>query len=126
VVKNQRFSIDASVCAAESHGFAHKWGGCNLFSWTQNWTRNHTLLHSIQGQHAKVYTLLSDPTIAAELQAYVHSNKWAMNHEKLRQFSKNELLSNAADKYLCHLICEEIPLGLKKYMEVELFSCIHL
>jgi hypothetical protein len=49
-----------------------------------------------------------------------------MNLEKLRQFSKNELLPNAGDKYLHHLICEEMLLGLKKYMEVELFPHIHL
>ena len=54
VVKNQRFSIDASVHAAESHGFAPKWGGRNLRSWTRNWTRNRTLPHSLRGQHAKV------------------------------------------------------------------------
>ena len=67
-----------------------------------------------------------DPTIAAELWAYVCSNKWAMNPEKLRQFSKIELLTNAATKYLHHLVCEEMPVGLKKYMEVGLFPCIHL
>jgi hypothetical protein len=39
--------------------------------------------------------------------------------------SKNELLPDTADKYLCH-ICEEMPLGLKKYMDVELFPCVHL
>ena len=43
-----------------------------------------------------------------------------MNPEKLRQFSKIELLTNAATKYLHHLVCEEMPVGLKKYMEVEL------
>jgi hypothetical protein len=64
--------------------------------------------------------LLSDSIVAAELWAYVHSNKWAMNLDKLRQFSKNELLPDVADKELCQLVCEEMPLGLKKYMELEL------
>ena len=112
--------------AAESHGFAAKWGRRNLRSWTRNWTRNCALPHSLQGQHAKVYTLLSDSTVAAELRAYVRSNKWAMNPDKLRQFSKNELIPDAADKYLCHLVREEMPLGLKKYMDVELFHRVHL
>jgi hypothetical protein len=122
VVKNKRFSIDASLRAAESHRFAAKWGSRNLHSWT----KNHALPISLQGQHAKVYTLLSDPAIAAELRAYIHSNKWAINPDKLRQFSKNELLPDAADKYLRHLIRKEMPLGLKKYMEQELFPHVHL
>ena len=126
VVKNKRFSIDASLRAAESHGFAAKWGGRNLRSWTRNWTRNCVLPLSLRGQHAKVYTLLSDPVIAAELRAYVRSNKWAMNPDKLRQFSKNELLPDTANKYLRHLVREEMPLGLKKYMEVELFPRVYL
>src|SRR5882672_1784650 len=70
--------------------------------------------------------LLSGPVIASELRAYIRSNKWAMNPDKLRQFSKNELLPDAAAKYLHPLIHEEMPLGLKKYMEVELFPCVHL
>jgi hypothetical protein len=126
VVKNKRFSIDALVRAAESHGFAAKWGGHNLCSWMRNWTKNRALPISLQGQHTKVYTLLSDPAIAAELRAYVRSNKWAMNPDKLRQFSKNELLPDAADKYLRHLVREEMPVGLKKYMKVELFPCVYL
>ena len=119
VVKNQRFSIDASMRAAESHGFAAKWGGCNLCSWTRNWTQHRALPHSLQGQHAKVYTLLSDPTVAAELRAYVHSNKWAMNPDKLRQFSKNELLPDVADKYLCHLVHKEILYFLVSISELD-------
>ena len=67
----------------------------------------------MQGRHAKVYSLLSDPTIAAELRAYVRSNKWAMNPEKLAQFTRNELLPAAADEYLKQLVHEEMPRGLK-------------
>ena len=81
---------------------------------------------SHQGHHAKVYLLLSDPDIAAELQAYVCSNKWAMDPLKLNKFTKNKLVLQTADKYLHHLVDNEMPQGLKKYMEVELFPCIHL
>jgi hypothetical protein len=35
VVKNQRFSIDASERATESHGFAAVWGSRLLRSWTR-------------------------------------------------------------------------------------------
>lgn len=74
----------------------------------------------------KVYSLLSDPAIAAELRTYVRSNKWAMDPEKLAKFSKNELVPKAADEYLRLITREEMPRGLKKYMDYELFPRIHL
>jgi hypothetical protein len=49
-----------------------------------------------------------------------------MNPSKQAQFSKNNLIPSAADKYLCQIICDEMPQGLKKYMEYELFLQIHL
>lgn len=70
--------------------------------------------------------MLSDPAITSELRAYVCSNKWAMNLGKLVQFTKNELLPSAAAEYLKHITSEEIPRGLKQYMEVELFPRLHL
>ena len=80
----------------------------------------------MHGHHAKIYTLLSDPSNAAELRAYVHSKKWAMDPAKLAKFTKNKLLPDTAAKYLQHITCEEMPKGLKKYMEIELFPRIHL
>jgi hypothetical protein len=126
VIKNQRFSIDASECAAESHGFAAKWGSCNLCSWTRRWTKLRELPKSLRGCHSKVHTLLNDPAIAAELRTYVRSNKWAMNLEKLAQFTKNQLLPDAAERYLRQITREEMPKGLKKYMEYDLFPQIQL
>ena len=49
-----------------------------------------------------------------------------MDPVKLNKFTKNKLVPQAADKYLCHLVDNEMPQGLKKYMEVKLFPCIHL
>ena len=43
VVKSQRYSIDASERAAESHGFAAKHGGWLLRSWTRHWTKSRKL-----------------------------------------------------------------------------------
>jgi len=80
----------------------------------------------IKGQHAKVFKLLSDPTVAAELQAYMRSNKWAMDLEKLAAFSANELVPKVADEYLHNITHNEMPRGLKKYMEYKLFPRIHL
>jgi len=47
-----------------------------------------------------------------------------MNPEKLAQFSKNKLLPDAAQQY--QITREEMPKGLKKYMEYNLFPRIQL
>src|SRR5882762_4330127 len=80
----------------------------------------------MQGQHAKISSLWDDLTVAAELRTYVRSKKWAMDPTKLTQFSKDQLIPSAADKYLHHLIHEEMPRSLKRYMELELFPWIQL
>ena len=49
-----------------------------------------------------------------------------MDPAKLAKFTKNELLPDTAAKYLQHITREEMPKGLKKYMEIELFPQIHL
>ncbi|KAG1803044.1 hypothetical protein EV424DRAFT_1582458 [Suillus variegatus] len=103
VATNGRTFLDASERAAEAHGFAAK-----------------------QGHHAKVYLLLSDPAIASELRLYVRSNKWVMDPEKLTRFTENQLIPSAADKYLQEIVHDEMPRGLKRYMEDELFPRIHL
>ena len=80
----------------------------------------------MHGHHAKIYTLLSDPSIATKLWAYVCLKKWATDPAKLAKFTKNKLLPNGAAKYLQHITHEEMPKGPKKYMEIELFPHIQL
>ena len=126
MLQNKRHSIDASQQAAEAGGFVAQSGGYALQRWTRVYIESRKLPVLHQGCHAKVYLLLSDPDIAAELQAYVHSNKWATDPVKLDKFTKNKLIPQAADIYLCHLVDNEMPQGLKKYMEVKLFPYIHL
>ncbi|KAF9489276.1 hypothetical protein BDN71DRAFT_1530069, partial [Pleurotus eryngii] len=118
--------IEASEKAAETHGFAAKWGGRQLCGWTREWVLKLMLPVSYHGRHVKVYSLLSDPAIAAELRAYMRSNKWSMDPQKLAQFSEQKMVPAAAKEYLEHLIDNEMPRGLKQYMELELFPQIHL
>ena len=75
VLKNGRCTIDASQWAAEAGGFAEKSGGHAVQRWTWVYVELRKLPVLHQGHHAKVYLLLSDPEITAELQAYIHSNK---------------------------------------------------
>jgi hypothetical protein len=86
--------------------------------------KEHQLSEADMGHHAKIASLLADPAIAADLRAYVHSNKWCMDPEKLTQFTRNELIPTAAEKYIHHITNQEMPLGLKCYMELELFPCL--
>ncbi|KAJ6455016.1 hypothetical protein C8R45DRAFT_1111672 [Mycena sanguinolenta] len=95
VVKNQKGWKLASETAAEAQG--------------------------LYGKHGKSYSLYNDPIIRAELRSYIQSEKWAMEPAKLVEFSKQKMVPATADKYLRKITEEEMPAGLKKYMEVELF-----
>jgi hypothetical protein len=49
-----------------------------------------------------------------------------MNPEKLAESSRKNMVNTASGKYLRHVVNDEMPWGLKKYLEVELFPQIHL
>ena len=49
-----------------------------------------------------------------------------MDPNKLNKFTHNKLVLQVADKYIHHLFEEEMPQGLKKYMDLKLFPWIHL
>ena len=79
VVQNGRGAVDASEIAAESHGFAKIWGGRLVRQWVRDWIEHRELPTSQRGHHTKVYNLLSDPAICAEMRQFLRSQKWAMN-----------------------------------------------
>ena len=87
VVKNGHRIVESSEIATESHRFARDWGGHQVREWVRDWIKHHELPKSNQGRHVKVFTLLSDPAVCAELQSYVQSNKWALNLVKLAAFT---------------------------------------
>ena len=126
VVRKSHNFIDASQHAAEIHGFAMNWGSHQLHGWTNTWVASHDLPKSQHDCHVKVYSLLNDPAIAAECRAYLHSHKWSMNPEKLANFTASKLVGNAVRKYLQHLVDTEMPAGLKRYLELDLFPHIHM
>jgi hypothetical protein len=49
-----------------------------------------------------------------------------MNPEKLVEFSKNNKVTKVAEEYLHDIIQNEMPHGLKKYLDLELFPRIQL
>ncbi|KAG2126890.1 uncharacterized protein EDB93DRAFT_1272748 [Suillus bovinus] len=89
VVKNKHSFKVASEMAAETNGFAAKWGGRQVRGWTHEWMRTRML-------------------------------------PKLAKFTNNELLHTEATKYLEGLVQTEMPQGLKRYIELELFPRIHM
>ena len=95
-------------------------------SWVCDWLEHCELPKSKQGWLVKVASLLEDPDICAELRSYLRTNKWAMNPQKLAEFTKAELLPAETKKYLHRVVEKEMPRGLKKYMELELFPQIQL
>jgi hypothetical protein len=126
VVRKNYKGIPASEAAAEAFGFAKKWGGRQVRRWVRTWLDDRDLPESDRGCHVKVRSLLEDPAIKAELRTYVRSNKWAVNLEKLQNFTNKTMLPAEAAKY-CQEICDkEMPQGLKQYMELELFPRIHI
>jgi transposase len=49
-----------------------------------------------------------------------------MNPQKLSNFTKNKLLPDESKKYLHHIVEVEMPTGLKKYLELELFLHVQM
>lgn len=70
-VKNEWHIIDAPQHFSKTYGFVMAWGGQKLHSWICHWMKTWELPKLMKGQHAKVFTLLSDPMVAAELQEYM-------------------------------------------------------
>jgi transposase len=124
VVKNGRKGMDASKIAAEAQGFSPKWGAKLVRKWVREWIRTRTLPASSRGHHVKTFSLLEDPAIRAELRSYLRSNKWAINPARVVEFSSQTMIPEAAKKYLREVTEHEMPAGLKKYIELELFPRI--
>lgn len=56
----------------------------------------------------------------------MQSNKWSMDPAKLVEFTKGTLLPDMAKKFAENALNNEMPKGLKRYMELELFPQIHM
>ena len=125
-LKNKRSFINASEHAAEASGLAAKYGGRQLRTWTRRWIAVQKLPESLRGRHGKVFCLLDDPVVAAELRAYLRSMKWAMDPLKLAEYTQDKLIHAEAEKYVQKVTCQEMPESLKNYVDLELLPCIHL
>ncbi|KAJ3885508.1 hypothetical protein GG344DRAFT_59121, partial [Lentinula edodes] len=117
VVERKKGLINASRIAAEAHNFAVEWGSRCIRRWTQDWIKTRELPHSNRGRHAKVYSLLSDPTARDAIRAYLRTNKWSLDPPKLKKLFANELAPDEAHEYSRQIISQEMPRGLKSFVE---------
>ncbi|KIK37980.1 hypothetical protein CY34DRAFT_25812 [Suillus luteus UH-Slu-Lm8-n1] len=53
-------------------------------------------------------------------------NETSIAPQKLAKFTNNKLLHTEATKYVEGLVQTEMPQGLKRYIELELFPCIYM
>jgi hypothetical protein len=105
--------MEASAMAAETHSFAASWGSRLARQWTAGWVKRRVLPESDRGRHAKTWSLLNDPEIKEELSAYLRTNKWSMNPEKLVEYSKSKLVTDEMKKFVQNAVNKEMPRGLK-------------
>lgn len=126
VVRKNYGGVEASIIAAESHGFAKLHGSRLIRQWGNEWIKTQDLPTSKRGCHPKVASLLEDPDICAEIRSYLRSNKWATNPRKFAEFSAQKMLPKEADKYLKQITEKEMPRALKRHLELEIFPRIHM
>ena len=126
LARNDQRRVDASERAAEAQGFAAKWGGRKVRAWAEAWINQGELPSSRRGRHIKIFTLLEDPEIRAELRLYVRSNKWAIDPAKLAEFTAQKMVPTVVKEYGTHLMTNAIPKGLKQYLELEFFPRVEM
>ncbi|KZV70014.1 hypothetical protein PENSPDRAFT_632253 [Peniophora sp. CONT] len=126
VVKDKEKWTPASEKAAQANKFAPEWGGRLVRVWTKKWIKERSLPESDQGQHAKVLSIFDDPTVRAEISAYMRSEKWSLNPPKLKKFFNKELDEAEGEAYGKELFSNEMPRGLKAYVEEKVLPRLHL
>ncbi|KAJ3812871.1 hypothetical protein F5876DRAFT_36415 [Lentinula aff. lateritia] len=120
VVEKKKGLIDASHIAAEANNFSLNWGSHCIRQWTQNWIKTRVLPQSSRGRHTKVYSLLSEPAARDAIRGYLRTNKWSVNPPRLKKLFANELALDEAREYAKQIISQEMPRGLKGFVEEHL------
>jgi hypothetical protein len=125
VVNDKERLMMAAQIAARYHSWSVAWSCRLVCRWTREWMKTRELPTSSCGFHGKTWSFLSDPTVRASIRAYLRSNKWAMNPGKLHEFLNNKMLPEEARRYGRDVVQHEMPTGLQKYIELEIFPHIH-
>ncbi|KAJ3831252.1 hypothetical protein F5878DRAFT_549780 [Lentinula raphanica] len=109
--------IVASKIAAEASHLSASWGARCVCRWTMEWIKTRALPDSDRGCHSKIYSLLSDPTVREAIRTYLRSNKWSVDPPKLQKLFAKELSPAEAHEYAQRIVSQEMPRGLKSFVE---------
>lgn len=75
----------------------------------------------MRGCHGKVFSLLEDPDVRAELRSWLRTNEWSMNPVKLAEYTQAKIITPEVEKYLQDVALKEMPRGLIHYINTVLF-----
>ncbi|KAJ3831483.1 hypothetical protein F5878DRAFT_654823 [Lentinula raphanica] len=106
--------------------FAPNWGSRLVQNWVHDWVSVRQLPQSNRGRHSKINSVLSDPTAREAIQTYLRSHKWAINPPKLEKLMKGEMLPVEAAEYCREIEHDEMPRGLKSFIEEKLLPRLHI
>ncbi|KAH9911953.1 uncharacterized protein BXZ73DRAFT_93304 [Epithele typhae] len=121
MVKGGQGMMEVSRKAAEANQFARNWGSRLVRLWVHEWVATRTLPESHRGAHSKITSLLTDPAARDAIRTYLRSNKWTVrNPRKLQSLLKNEMESGDVMNYVSSILSEDIPLGLKHFIDTVL------
>ncbi|KAI0030465.1 hypothetical protein K488DRAFT_79611 [Vararia minispora EC-137] len=126
LVVNKKGMMKASAIVAEAHQFSPSWGARLVRRWTQQWIQTRALPESNRGWHEKISSILSDPAVRAAISTYLRSHKWCSDPTRLQKLLKNELTPDEAGAYAQKLVSDEMPRGLKQYLESTVLPSLHL
>ncbi|KAI0719047.1 hypothetical protein C8T65DRAFT_693376 [Cerioporus squamosus] len=111
MVHDKSDMMEASVYAARGNMFSSNWGARLIRQWMREWVKSRTLPKSQRGRHVKIFSILSDPTVPRR-----HSGL-SQDPPRLKCLLHNELTPSEAEEYTNLLVSEEMPNGLKRYVE---------
>ncbi|KAK4704019.1 hypothetical protein P7C70_g2193, partial [Phenoliferia sp. Uapishka_3] len=89
--------------------------------WAVEYERDGTLPSSRRGAHGKAFSLLNDPAACHAMREHLRQEKWSMDPKTLAKYSQVTMSAAAAEQRARRLVATDMPVGLKRYIEEELF-----
>lgn len=116
----------AAECAAVLNKFSTRHAPRQMAKWAKAYLKDGTLPTSQRGKFTKVYSLLNEPSVKDELTAFVRSNKWSMNPQKLIEVTHKTAADEAEKEWVKNHVQHALPTGLLRYLDIELFPRLNL
>ncbi|KAH8916759.1 hypothetical protein BT69DRAFT_1302483 [Atractiella rhizophila] len=79
---------------------------------------------SNRGRHVKTYSLLNDEKLCADMRVWLREQKWNMDPTKIRNYTLSTLIPQENHKYAQMELEQQMPKGLKHYIEISVFPHI--